>query len=105
MTNIFEKYESICSWSGQVAITQNRLPHIGRLNDNILFAQGYSGHGVALTTLVGKTFARAIKGQSSHLDLFSKINHSKFPGKGIFDTPLLVLAMSYYKIRDILGLY
>jgi len=100
-----EKCKSICSWSGHVAITQNRLPHIGQLDNNVLFAQGYSGHGVALTTLVGKTFAQSIKGQSSHLDLFSKLNHSKFPGAGIFDTPLLVLAMSYYKIRDILRLY
>ena len=100
-----EKYESICSWSGHVAITQNRLPHIGRLDPNIIFAQGYSGHGVALTTLVGKVLAQTIRGQTAYFDLFSKITHSKFPGAGILDTPLLVLAMSYYKLRDMLGLY
>ena len=100
-----EKYNSISTWSGHVAITQNRLPHIGRIDSNIIFAQGYSGHGVALTTLVGKTLAQTIHGESSNFDLFSKITHSKFPGGGILDTPLLVLAMSYYKLRDKLGLY
>ncbi|HQT75241.1 MAG TPA: FAD-binding oxidoreductase, partial [Acidiphilium sp.] len=38
-------------WGGNVAITRNRLPHFGRLGHNVLFAQGFSGHGVALTGL------------------------------------------------------
>ncbi len=34
------------AWGGTLAITVNRMPHIGRLPPNIFFAQGYSGHGV-----------------------------------------------------------
>ncbi|GAL32135.1 hypothetical protein JCM19240_5566 [Vibrio maritimus] len=33
---------------------------------------------------------------------FDKIPHMPFPGGRLFKTPALVLAMSYYRVRDIL---
>jgi len=36
-------------WGGNVAITVERTPHLGRLAGDIYFAHGYSGLGVALT--------------------------------------------------------
>ncbi|MCP3688304.1 MAG: FAD-binding oxidoreductase, partial [Gammaproteobacteria bacterium] len=46
------------AWGGTLAVTLNRMPHFGRLNNsNIYFAQGYSGHGVAMATLGGKIMA------------------------------------------------
>ncbi len=35
-------------WGGDVAITLNRAPDFGRLDDNLFYAQGYSGHGMAM---------------------------------------------------------
>ena len=49
-------------WGGHVAITAERTPHLGRLAPNVYFAQGYCGHGVALTGIAGKVMAEAIAG-------------------------------------------
>jgi gamma-glutamylputrescine oxidase len=90
------------AWGGFVAITMNRAPHFGRLADNVYFAQGFSGHGMALTGLSGKVIAEAIAGTAERLDLFARIPHRAFPGGRVLRTPALVLAMMYYRIRDLL---
>ncbi|KAF1687462.1 FAD-dependent oxidoreductase [Pseudoxanthomonas broegbernensis] len=89
-------------WGGYVDISLNRAPHWGRLTPKVYFAQGFSGHGVASTGLAGRLIAEAIRGQSQRLDLFAKIPHAPFPGGRIMRTPLLVLAMAWYKLRDAL---
>lgn len=89
-------------WGGLVDISLNRAPHWGRLQPNLYFAQGFSGHGVAATGLAGKLIAQAIAGQAQRLDLFAKIGHAPFPGGQALRTPLLVAAMSWYKLRDAL---
>ncbi|HQT64194.1 MAG: FAD-dependent oxidoreductase [Acidocella sp. 20-57-95] len=89
-------------WGGNVDITQNRAPHFGRLADNILFAQGFSGHGVALTGLAGKLAAEAIAGQAERFDVFTQIPHARFPGGRAFKVPALLLATSYFRLRDLL---
>jgi gamma-glutamylputrescine oxidase len=89
-------------WGGYVDISRNRAPHWGRLAPNIYFAQGFSGHGVASTGLAGRLLAEAIRGQSTRLDLFAKIPHATFPGGRALRTPLLVLAMAWYRLRDAL---
>jgi gamma-glutamylputrescine oxidase len=89
-------------WGGYVDISRNRAPHWGRLAPNIYFAQGFSGHGVASTGLAGRLIAEAIRGQSTRLDLFAKIPHATFPGGRTLRTPLLVLAMAWYRLRDAL---
>ena len=99
-----EKFKAWCTWSGHVAITVNRFPHIGSIDNNIFFAQGYSGHGLAITTMVGKMLAEVISNQNNNLSLFEKFKHKNFPGFGVIYKPLLVLAMSYFKLKDHLSL-
>lgn len=89
-------------WGGYVDITRNRAPHWGRLTPNVYFAQGFSGHGVAAAGLAGMVLAEAIAGQSARLDVFERIRHRRFPGGRLLRTPLLVAAMSWYKLRDAL---
>lgn len=89
-------------WGGYVDISLNRAPHWGRLESNLYFAQGFSGHGVAATGLAGKLIAEAIRGQSERLDAFAKIPHRPFPGGPWLRTPMLVAAMAWYKLRDAL---
>lgn len=88
------------TWGGYVDITVNRAPHFGRLDDNLYFVQGFSGHGMALTGLAGKLMAESIHGESSRFDLFGRIRHMPFPGGAWFRTPALVLAMAWYRLRD-----
>ena len=99
-----EKFKAWCTWSGHVAITVNRFPHIGSIDNNIFFAQGYSGHGLAITTMVGKMLAEVISNQNNNLSLLEKFKHKNFLGFGVRDKPLLVLAMSYFKLKDHLSL-
>ena len=60
-------------WGGHVAITLNRTPHFGRIGSSIFFAQGYSGHGVALSHLAGRLMAEAAMGQSEGFDTMAAL--------------------------------
>ncbi|MFT3806500.1 NAD(P)/FAD-dependent oxidoreductase [Arenimonas sp.] len=103
MTRVFPQLAGLrfeYVWGGYVDISLNRAPHWGRLGNNIYFAQGFSGHGVAATGLAGRVIAEAIRGQSARLDAFARIPHLPFPGGRLLRTPMLVAAMAWYKLRD-----
>jgi gamma-glutamylputrescine oxidase len=90
------------AWGGDVDITLNRAPHFGRLAPNVYFLQGFSGHGIALTGIAGKLVAEAICGTAERFDVFARIPHANFPGGAALRRPALVLAMLYYRIKDLL---
>jgi gamma-glutamylputrescine oxidase len=90
------------AWGGDVDITLNRAPHFGRLAPNVYFLQGFSGHGIALTGIAGKLVAEAIAGTAERFDVFARIPHANFPGGAALRRPALVLAMLYYRIKDLL---
>jgi gamma-glutamylputrescine oxidase len=87
-------------WGGRVAITMNRLPHFGRLQDNIWYMQGYSGHGVPTATFAGKLIAEAISGKLERFDLMANLPSPKFPGGTLLRWPGMVAGMLYYALRD-----
>ena len=89
-------------WGGNVAITINRLPHFGRAAPSVFFAQGFSGHGVALTGLAGQLLAEAVAGTAERFDVFARIPHRPFPGGRLLRMPALVLAMLWYRLRDLM---
>ncbi len=91
-------------WGGTLAITMNRMPCFTRLAGNILSASGYSGHGVAMATLAGKLLAEATAGQAERFDVMAQVPTPRFPGGSRLRTPLLVLAMTWFSLRDRLGL-
>lgn len=87
-------------WGGFVDISMNRAPDFGRLGDNLYYLQGFSGHGVALTGMAGRTVAHAIAGQAERFDVFSRLQHRKFPGGALLRTPSLVIGMAYQQLMD-----
>ncbi len=91
------------AWGGRLAITMPRLPHLGRLQPNAYFAQGYSGQGVAIATLAGKLIAEAIQGQAARFDVYDSLKIPALPGGTLFRKPLLALALTWYALRDRLG--
>ncbi|MCU0760548.1 MAG: FAD-binding oxidoreductase [Steroidobacteraceae bacterium] len=90
------------AWGGYVDITMNRAPHFGRLEPDVYFVQGFSGHGIALTGVAGRLLAEAIAGTSARFDVFARIPHREFPGGLALRRPALVLAMAWYRLRDLL---
>ena len=88
------------AWSGRLAITRSRLPHVGRIAPNGFFAHGFSGHGVALAQIAGKLLAEAVAGTAERFDVLAGLRHRPFPGGRRLRHPLLVLGMLYYTLRD-----
>ncbi len=87
------------SWGGLVSITLTRMPHIGRLGD-LFFAHGYSGQGVLMPALVGKILSEAMAGAAERFDVLASIAPPEFPGGAQWRTPLHVLGMLWYALRD-----
>ncbi|MGR3321477.1 MAG: NAD(P)/FAD-dependent oxidoreductase [Pseudooceanicola sp.] len=107
MTAIFPHLKDVRidhAWGGTLAITMKRLPQFARLAPNILSASGYSGHGVGTATHAGLLLAQAIRGEAEGFDIMARLPTPAFPGGPALRSPLLVLAMSWFALRDRLGL-
>jgi gamma-glutamylputrescine oxidase len=91
------------TWGGFVDISRERAPDWGQLAPGVFFMQGFSGHGLAATTLAGRVIRQAVLGDRHALGLFERIRQSPFPGGAALRIPLLLLGTSYYRLRDWLG--
>jgi gamma-glutamylputrescine oxidase len=87
------------AWGGLVSLTMSRLPHVGR-EGPVLFAHGYSGLGVILSTLAGKLLVEEIFGESERFERFASLEPPPFPGGVALRGPLHVLGMLWYALRD-----
>ncbi len=107
MTKVFPHLRDVridYAWGGTLAITMKRLPYLARVAPNILSASGYSGHGVGNATQAGQLVALAIRGETEGFDTMARLPVPPFPGGPGLRTPLLVLAMTWYALRDRLGI-
>jgi gamma-glutamylputrescine oxidase len=105
MVRVFPQLKDVkveYAWGGYVDITRNRAPDFGRLNPAVYYLQGFSGHGIALAGMAGKLVSEAIAGDAGRFDVFTRIPHGGFPGGAALRRPALVLAMMYYRIKDLL---
>lgn len=90
------------AWGGHVDITMSRAPDFGRIAPNVYYLQGFSGHGIALTGIAGQMVAETIAGQAERFDLFTQLKHHDFPGGPALRMPGLVLAMLWFRLKDLL---
>jgi gamma-glutamylputrescine oxidase len=105
MVRIFPELSAIeveYAWGGYLDITMSRAPDFGRLSPNVFYLQGFSGHGMSLTVLAGKLAAEAVAGTAERFDVFARLPHRDFPGGPLLRRPSLVLAMLYYRLKDLL---
>lgn len=91
------------AWSGNFALSFTRVPQLGRLDEGVYFAHGYSGHGVTGSHLFGQILAQAIHGDSSQFDVFETFPYRTFPGGRTLRVPYSVLGSWWYSLRDRLG--
>jgi len=107
MTRLFPQLDGVgidYHWGGTLGITMTRLPMLRRIGKTTIAAGGFSGHGVALTGLTGKIIAETIAGDASRFDLVSQLPVQSFPGGRHARMPLLTLGMTWYSLRDRLGI-
>lgn len=113
MVKAFPQLENVpvdYAWGGFVDITMNRAPDFGRLSErtgisehrNVIYLQGFSGHGLALTGIAGQVAAQAIAGDASRFDTVARLKHRRFPGGRLLRMPALVAGMAYYRLKDLL---
>jgi gamma-glutamylputrescine oxidase len=88
------------AWGGTLAITRTRMPHFGRKGHGVYWAQGYSGHGIAMASMGGKLVAEAIMGDAERFDVIARLPHRRFPGGSLLRWPALVAGMLYYAMLD-----
>ena len=103
MLGLFPQLEDVridYAWGGTLSVTVNRLPHVGRLQPNLFFAQGYSGHGISIANFAGKIIAEAITGTAERFDVFASLPTHTFPGGTLLRYPGMVLGMLYYSLKD-----
>ncbi|NBN63326.1 NAD(P)/FAD-dependent oxidoreductase [Pannonibacter tanglangensis] len=91
-------------WGGTLAITPKRMPLFTRLAPNVVSASGYSGHGVAMACLAGRLIGEAVTGRAGGFDVFERLRIPSFPGGARMRFPLLVAAMTWFSLRDRLGI-
>ncbi|MEM8814427.1 MAG: FAD-binding oxidoreductase [Pseudomonadota bacterium] len=88
------------AWGGTLSVTVNRLPHLGRLEPNLWFAQGFSGHGISTASFAGMLLAEAICGDTKRFALMESLPTRTFPGGTLLRYPGMVLGMLYYSFKD-----
>ena len=87
-------------WSCAMGIVMNRIPQLGKLSQNVWYCQGYSGHGIATTHIMGEIMANALTGTLGHYDTFAACKHIKVPMGDVFGNPMLAAGMWYYQMME-----
>ncbi|GAB4126936.1 MAG: FAD-binding oxidoreductase [Roseiflexaceae bacterium] len=86
------------AWGGNVDFTFDMMPHAGQ-HDQLAYAVGYAGHGVALATYIGTHLGSQLAGQPSELPFGQPL-----PGAplGLYDGRpwFLPFAGAWYKLLD-----
>lgn len=88
------------AWTGTAGITVNRVPQLGKLSDHVFYAQGYSGHGIATSHIVGEIMANAMTGSLEEFDTFAQIRHLRLPVGDFVGQQVLTLGMWYYQLLE-----
>jgi len=89
-------------WGGKIGIVLDRVPALGRINNNVYYCHGYSGHGVNATHVMGEIMSDAVSGTMEKFDLFADMKHFRIPGSQWMGNQIIALGMLYYRMRDLL---
>jgi len=87
-------------WGGKIGIVLDRVPAVGRINNNVYYCHGYSGHGVNATHVMGEIMSDAIAGTMERYDLFADMKHFRIPGSQWLGNQIIALGMLFYKMKD-----
>jgi glycine/D-amino acid oxidase-like deaminating enzyme len=86
------------AWTGNVAFTLDELPHMGKFQ-NLHYALGCNGSGIAMMTYLGQQTARKVAGKSNRICAFDQ---PEFPSHPLYtgNTWFLPWIGRYFRTRD-----
>ena len=86
------------AWTGNVAFTLDEVPHMGKF-ENLHYALGCNGSGVAMMSYLGHQTARKIAGKVNRVCAFDR---PEFPGHPLYNgsTWFLPWIGRYFRTRD-----
>ena len=84
-------------WGGHVAVTLDRMPHVGRIR-RAWYATGCNGSGVALNTWLGHRLARTVLGEAPP-PAFAELRHRPVPLHR-FRRAYLPLVGEWFRFQD-----
>ncbi len=86
------------AWTGNVAFTLDEMPHMGKF-DNLHYALGCNGSGIAMMTYLGQQTARKVAGKANRVCAF---DCREFPDHPLYNgsTWFLPLVGRYFRARD-----
>jgi gamma-glutamylputrescine oxidase len=89
-------------WSGLVGMTLDSVPHIGRLDEQILFSLGYNGAGVAMSSLMGRYLAAFVRGEKPDVGLLDASRLKAIPLYPLREPAVRAVA-GWYQFLDAIG--
>jgi glycine/D-amino acid oxidase-like deaminating enzyme len=86
------------AWTGNVAFTLDEMPHMGKF-DNLHYALGCNGSGIAMMTYLGRETARKVAGRVNRVNAFDR---PEFPDHPLYNgsTWFLPWIGRYFRTRD-----
>ncbi|GIU42675.1 FAD-dependent oxidoreductase [Shewanella colwelliana] len=87
-------------WTGMAGIVVNRIPQLGKVSPNVFYCQGYSGHGVATSHIMGEIMAAAVVGQHKEFDLFANMKQIRLPVGEWLGNQGMAIGMLYYRMME-----
>lgn len=87
-------------WTGMAGIVVNRIPQLGKVSPHVFYCQGYSGHGVATSHIMGEIMAQAVIGQHREFDLFANMKQIRLPVGEWLGNQGMALGMLYYRMME-----
>ena len=90
------------AWTGRAGIVPNRVPLVGELPGGIVYAQGYSGHGIATSHLVARAVAaRLTGGDGRDFGTWRSFRHRRLAGGSAALAGLMALAVGSDRARSL----
>ena len=106
MLNVFPQLADVeidYAWGGMIDITMSRLPNFGRLEPNVYYLQGYSGHGmVATTDRRARSSPRRSPGRPSASIFLRASSTTTSRAASSSAARSLVMAMTWFRLRDLM---
>ncbi len=87
-------------WTGMAGIVVNRIPQLGKVSEHLFYCQGYSGHGVATSHIMGEIMSQAVQGQLEEFDLFAQMKQIRLPVGDWLGNQGMALGMFYYRMME-----